>query len=180
MSETTTASESHTAAQPARRSLLPFFFANLLAVYVPGLLPTVVQATDRDAAPLDGTELRMHLIGFLDAPYRWLGLRVHLPILDRDVLGFDGGMFMLAPWLGNLGSFYVLLFGLWFVVLGLTLAGRNDKRRHWITFLLFVIFAVQAIFVTWRILLDRQVLAAPQVEEPGDGPVLPGPQPALP
>ncbi|MGC3967217.1 MAG: hypothetical protein QM775_07565 [Pirellulales bacterium] len=111
---------------PKHQPLLPFFFLNLLAVYLPGLLPAIMQAMGRDdGAGFDFQELRVLLIDFLDAPYRWLGLEIHVPVMEWQLLGFRGGVFMLTPWLGEIGSFYTMLFGLWFVVLGISIAART-------------------------------------------------------
>jgi hypothetical protein len=156
------------ASKSAKRSpLLPFFFANLLAVYLPGVLPTAMKALSaEDGARADFDELRVHLINFLDAPYAWLDVQFQLG--DWQLLGLQNGVFMLAPWLGELGSFYTMLFGLWFVVLGLSIAVRNEPRRLWLTFFLFVLFSLQAILVARKTVIDKQMLPAPVQQEPVD------------
>lgn len=155
------------ASTPERRPLLPFFFANLVAVYLPGVLPTTMKALSiEEGARADFDELRVHLINFLDAPYAWLGLQFQLG--DWQLLGLQNGVFMLAPWLGELGSFYTMLFGLWFVVLGLSIAVRNEPRRLWMTFFLFVMFSLQAILVARQTVIDKQMLPAPAPQEEVD------------
>ena len=149
---------------PPRRSLLPFFFANLLAVYLPGLLPAFVPARQQ---PVDMNfhELRIRIIEFLNAPYGVVSLFT------------DGGMMMLTNQLGELGSFYLFFFGLWLLVLGITLLGRNEKRRYWVTIFLFVLFSAQALFMTRQAVVDAEALEGrPPVEDDGE-PKLPRARP---
>ncbi|MBA4015864.1 MAG: hypothetical protein C0483_01615 [Pirellula sp.] len=149
---------------PPRRSLLPFFFANLLAVYLPGLLPTLMPANEQPVE-FDFNALRIHAIEFLNAPYGVVSLFT------------DGGMMMLSTQLGELGSFYLFFFGLWLLVLGITLLGRNEKRRYWVTFFLFVLFSAQAIFMTRQAIIDGRALEGrPAVEDDGE-PKLPAARP---
>ncbi|MBL9094334.1 MAG: hypothetical protein JNL96_24145 [Planctomycetaceae bacterium] len=146
-----------------RRSLWTFYFANLLAVYAPGVAPAYVASRERfnDGLPLDA--LRVVVVDFLNAPYALMSLFT------------EGGMFVLAEQIGNLGSFYLFLFGLWFLILGATLAYRNDAHRYRLTFILFVLFTLQAVFFTRQAVLDwreqqrRQERPDVEVE-----PVLPG------
>lgn len=149
---------------PPRRSLLPFFFANLLAVYLPGLLPALMPAREQ---PLEVNfhELRIRVIEFLNAPYGLMSLFT------------DGGMMMLTNQLGELGSFYLFFFGLWLLVLGITLLGRNEKRRYWVTFFLFVLFSAQALFITRQAIIDAEALQGrPRVEDDGE-PKMPAARP---
>lgn len=163
----TTPAEPRASSAPKRSPLLPFFFANLVAVYLPGVLPTAMKALSaEEGARADFEELRVHLINFLDAPYAWLGLQFQLG--DWQLLGLQNGVFMLAPWLGELGSFYTMLFGLWFVVLGLSIGVRNEPRRLWLTFFLFVLFSLQAILVARKTVIDKQMLPAPAAQEEVD------------
>lgn len=149
---------------PPRRSLLPFFFANLLAVYLPGLLPTLMPAREQ-AVELDFHELRIRAIEFLHAPYGFLSLFA------------DGGMMMLTSQLGELGSFYLFFFGLWLLVLGITLLSRNEKRRYWVPFFLFVLFSAQALYLTRQAIVDAQALEGrPPAEDDGE-PKLPRARP---
>lgn len=141
---------------PPRRSLLPFFFANLLAVYLPGLLPTFMAASEQPVE-FDLHELRIRIIEFLHAPYGVVSLFS------------DGGMLMLSNQLGELGSFYLFFFGLWLLVLGISLLGRNEKRRYWVTFFLFVLFGAQSLYMTRQAIVDAQALEGhPAVEDDGE------------
>mgnify|MGYP000855953583 CR=1 FL=1 len=149
---------------PPRRSLLPFFFANLLAVYLPGLLPAFMPASEQPV-DFDLHELRIRAIDFFHAPYGFVSLFA------------DGGMMMLANQLGELGSFYLFFFGLWLLVLGISLLGRNEKRRYWVTFFLFVLFGAQSLFMTRQAIVDAQALEGrPPVEDDGE-PKLPSRRP---
>ena len=76
---------------------------------MPGLLPAYLC---RHARGVDGVirndGLRDAAIEFLNAPYGVVSLFV------------DGGMLMFTERLGELGSFYLFFFGLWFLVLGIS------------------------------------------------------------
>ena len=149
---------------PPRRSLLPFFFANLLAVYLPGLIPALMPARE-PAIDFTFNEMRIRIIEFLNAPYGVVSLFT------------DGGMMMLTNQLGELGSFYLFFFGLWLLVLGVTLLGRNEKRRYWVTFFLFVLFSAQALFMTRQAIIDAEALQGrPRAEDDGE-PKMPAARP---
>lgn len=124
------------------RMLLPYYVANLAAVYLPALLPLGIQV-HRHLDDEVGVNARELAIDVLAAP--WAGLRF---VVTRGVNAF-------SETLGTIGSLYVFLLSLWVGVLLLSMLYCNDARRHRLTFVLFVLSTVQAIFVAERFVAEH-------------------------
>lgn len=130
-------------AKPRGRMLLPFYLANLAAIYLPSLLPLGLEVRRKLDEEM-GLNLRGLVVDVLAAP--WEGLRF---AIDRGVLVF-------ADRIGSAGSLYVFLLTLWIGTLLASILYCNDRRRNWLTFTLFVLSTVQAIFVAERFVSEQQ------------------------
>lgn len=139
---------------PRGRMLLPFYIANLAVIYVPSLLPLALEAYRKLDEEI-GIDRKSVAIDALAAP--WAGLKFVLP---RDV-------YSLSPWLGNAGSLYLFLLTLWFAVLLISALYANDKHRYRLTFVLFVLSTVQAIFVAERFVRESQEQQQQRQQVPG-------------
>jgi len=138
---------------PPRGRLLPYYFANLAVVYLPSLLPLALEVR-RNLDEVIGIDVRTVAVDALAAP--WAGLK----------LFFARGVFSLAPWLGNVGSLYAFLLTLWVGTLLVSLLYCNDRRRYRLTFVLFVLSTVQAIFVAERFVSENH--QPPPVQQVGE------------
>jgi hypothetical protein len=135
------------APQPAAKSgrwLLPFYGANLAAIYLPSLLPIALEIRRNIVNEEPAVDKRALALDLLAAP--WAGLNV---VVDRGVYAF-------AETLGNVGSLYAFLLLLWIGVLLISIAYCNYRRRLWLTFLLFVLSTAQAIFLANRLMAEEQ------------------------
>lgn len=143
-----------TSAAPQKgRMLFPFYAANLLAIYVPSAVPIALEVRHSLEDELAVVNARTIAIDLLASPWAWL----------RYVV--DGGVFVLAGRIGNVGSLYAFLLTLWIGVLLLSIAYCNDKHRYRLTFILFVLSTLQAIFFASQLLEEKQPPAkAGQVE----------------
>lgn len=140
-------------AKPRGRMLLPYYLVNLAVIYVPSLLPPALEVyrnLDEDI----GIDTRNVAVDALAAP--WAGLRFVLP---RDV-------YSLSPWLGNAGSLYLFLMALWFGTLLISALYCNTAHRYRLTFVLFVLSTVQAIFVAERFVRESNE-PPPAQQQPG-------------
>jgi hypothetical protein len=144
---------SASAAPPKGRMLLPYCFANLAVIYLPSLLPLALEVYRKLDEEI-GIDRRSIAIDALSAP--WAGLRFVLP---RDV-------YSLSAWLGNAGSLYAFLLTLWFGTLFMSVLYCNTAHRYRLTFVLFVLSTVQAIFVADRFVSENHQPPPVQQQQP--------------
>lgn len=132
------------------RMLLPFYAANLAAIYLPSLLPIGLEIRRNIVNEVPAVDTRSIGLDLLAAP--WGALNI---VVERGVYAF-------AETLGNIGSLYAFLLLLWIGVLLISMPYCNYRRRMWLTFLLFVLSTVQAIFLANRLMAEEEQ----QAEEP--------------
>jgi len=137
------------AAAKQGRLLLPFYGANLAAIYGPGLLPIALEVYRNSIDEGEPLSTRTLAVDLLASP--WAGL----------MTAIEGSVLMFADSLGKIGSLYAFLLTLWIGVLLLSIAYCNYAHRYRLTFVLFVLSAVQAIFVAERLLAEQEPPPAP-------------------
>lgn len=140
-------------APPRGRMLLPYYFGNLAVIYLPSLLPLALEVYRKLDEEI-GVDRRSVAIDALASP--WAGLRFVLP---REV-------YSLSAWLGNAGSLYAFLLTLWFGTLLISVLYCNTAHRYRLTFVLFVLSTVQAIFVAERFVAENHQ-PPPVQQQPG-------------
>ncbi len=143
----TTPAESRASRVPKRSPLLPFFFANLVAVYLPGVLPTAMKALSAE----EGGEGRFRRVAraspSTSSTRRMRGFGVQLQLGDGKTAADCKTACLCSPLGWEIGSFYTMLFGLWFVVLGLSIGVAQRTAPLVADVFLFVLFTLQAIVV---------------------------------
>jgi hypothetical protein len=152
-SATPAAAPTASSAPPRGRMLLPYYFGNLAAIYLPSLLPLALEVYRKLDEEI-GINRKSIAIDAIAAP--WAGLRFVLP---REV-------YSLSAWLGNAGSLYAFLLTLWFGTLLISVLYCNTAHRYRLTFVLFVLSTVQAIFVAERFVAENHQ-PPPVQKQPG-------------